>query len=546
MLSDANLIQTIANIGIRLGAAEDLTSLLNTILEEAIRLTNSDGGSLYLLKEDHLEFEIVKNHSLKINYGGPHDPMVPEYFKPIPMNGAIHNVCVWVAQTQRTANIPDVSTNTDFDFSGTRRADQINNYKSVSFLTVAMKDHEAKTVGVLQLINALDNNGVPIPFDTDRQHLVEALSGMAAVAINNYLLQQEMSLLLDSFMSLIAEAIDEKSEYTGEHCRRVPWIVMALAERVHDTRQGPFANVQFTSEDMYELRVASWLHDVGKIAIPEYVVDKATKLETIYDRINEVHIRGDLLRANKREAHLQRQLDAYKDTSLSEEIRQQKIDESAIQLQQEIQEIDEAIVFLEESNIGGEFMDESRQNRVKEIGKWQITRTSKDGTSQFKNLLNGDFIRNLCISRGTLTPEERAIIQNHMQITINMLEKLPFPRHLRRVPEFAGGHHETMIGTGYPRGLRKEDMSVQARMMAIADIFEALTASDRPYKPAKKLSVALEILGGFKKRNHIDPDLFDVFIQEEVYMDYAKEFMAEHLIDSIDKDKLINIQPDPV
>ena len=546
MLSESNLIQTIASIGIRLGAAEDLTSLLSTILEESIRLTNCDGGSLYLLKDDHLEFEIVKNHSLNINYGGPHDPVVPDYFKPIPMNGAIHNVCVWVAQTQKTANIPDVSSNTDFDFSGTRRADQINNYKSTSFLTVAMKDHESKTVGVLQLINALDQYGTPIPFDTKRQHLVEALSGMAAVAINNHLLQQEMSLLLDSFMSLIAEAIDEKSEYTGEHCRRVPWIVMELAERVHATKQGTFAGVKFTPEDMYELRVASWLHDVGKIAIPEYVVDKATKLETIYDRINEVNVRGDLLRANKREANLQRQLEIYKNASLTDEEKAQKASESEQQLQQEIKEIDEAMLFLRESNVGGEFMNEERQNRVKEIGSWEVQRSNPDGELTSKNFLTGDFIRNLCISRGTLTPEERAVIQNHMQITINMLEKLPFPRHLRRVPEFAGGHHETMIGTGYPRGLRKEDMSVQARMMAIADIFEALTASDRPYKPAKKLSVALDILGGFKKRNHIDPDLFDVFIQEEVYMEYAKEFMASHLIDDVNKEALVAIQPDPV
>ena len=546
MLSESNLIQTISSIGIRLGAAEDLTSLLSTILEESIRLTNCDGGSLYLLKDDHLEFEIVKNHSLNINYGGPHDAVVPDYFKPIPMNGAIHNVCVWVAQTKKTANIPDVSSNTDFDFSGTRRADKINNYKSTSFLTVAMKDHESKTVGVLQLINALDQHGTPIPFDTKRQHLVEALSGMAAVAINNHLLQQEMSLLLDSFMSLIAEAIDEKSEYTGAHCRRVPWIVMVLAEKVHATKQGPFSGVKFTPEDMYELRVAAWLHDVGKIAIPEYVVDKATKLETIYDRINEVNVRGDLLRANKREENLQRQLAIYKNTSMTDEEKAQKASESEEQLQKEIKEIDEAMKFLRESNIGGEFMNEERQNRVKEIGSWGLQRSNPDGVIVLKNFLTGDFIRNLCISRGTLTPEERAVIQNHMQITINMLEKLPFPRHLRRVPEFAGGHHETMIGTGYPRGLRKEDMSVQARMMAIADIFEALTAADRPYKPAKKLSVALNILGGFKKRNHIDPDLFNVFIQEEVYMEYAKEFMAAHLIDDVNKDALVAIQPDPV
>ena len=525
-------VSIIADIGIRLGAAEDLTNLLDTILTEAMRLTQADGGSLYLLKENQLEFEIVKNHSLKINYGGPSSQPVPDSFRPITMSGnSIENVCVWVAKTQKTKNIPDISLNRNFDFSGTRRADARNQYSSVSFLTVAMRDHEGKTVGVLQLINALDENRTPIPFESNRQKLVEALAGMAAVAINNHLLRRDLSNLLDAFMSLIAEGIDEKSAYTGGHCRRVPKLVMAFAEKVHGTQTGMFKDLTFTPEDMYELRVAAWLHDVGKIAIPEYIVDKATKLETIYDRIHEVSIRGELL---KRE----REIELLKKSASASE-------EQKIQLQKEyeaeIQKIDETILFLRQSNYGSEFMTDEDIDKIHEIASWDLTINGK--ASPF---LPGDFVYNLTIRKGTLTNEERKVINNHINITINMLNKLPFPDHLKRVPEFAGGHHERMDGRGYPFGLKRDEMSVQARMMAIADIFEALTASDRPYKKAKTLTEALNILGKFKEINHIDPDLFDVFVREEVYLSYAKEFMATDMITYVDKERLIAIEPQPM
>jgi HD-GYP domain-containing protein (c-di-GMP phosphodiesterase class II) len=523
-----DLTLVMANIGISLGTAEDLTSLLDTILTEAMGLTNADGGSLYLIDDDNLQFEIVKNHSLGIDFGGPNKSPVPSYFNPIPLNvGKVQNVCVWVARTRKTANIPDVQTNSDFDFSGTRRADKANNYRSVSFLTVAMTDHEGIPVGVLQLINALDDEGSPISFDKNRQLLVEALAGMAAVAINNSRLRQELSGLLDAFMSLIAGAIDEKSEYTGGHCRRVPDLVMRLAEKVSKTEEGPFSDIVYGPEDMYELSVAAWLHDIGKIVIPEYVVDKATKLETISDRIHEVEVRFEVLKRDVEIEYLHKCLNSN-DVAVREVAKKKYEDR--------VQELDDDLLFIQKTNVGGEFLSDDKIARVVEIAKSNLTINGVE-----KALLSADFVKNLSIRKGTLTNEEREIINNHIVLTIDMLEKLPFPRHLRRVPEFAGGHHEKMDGTGYPKGLKKNDMSVQARMMAIADIFEALTASDRPYKKAKKLSDAMRIMGYFKKDNHIDPDLFDIFVKEEVYLDYANEFMSSDLIDSVDKESLLAI-----
>ena len=529
-LSEQTIIDVLVKVARDLGVVRSSNELLEAIVDDAMSLTNADGGTLYLVKDGALHFEIVRNKSLDIDFGGSGVP-IPDYFHSIPLNkGKGKHVCVNVVESGVTANIIDAYESTDFDFQGTRKMDQATGYRSKSFLAVGLFDHNNFPVGVLQLLNAIDPEvGEVRAFSPEQETLIEALAGMAAISVNNTLLREELEALLESFMQLIAEAIDQKSPYTGGHCRRVPRIVMDLAHAVNDTNEGVMADFTMLAEDFHELHVASWLHDIGKICIPEFVVDKATKLETIYDRINEIQIRFEL---KFRELEMEK-WKAIASGMPAEEAEQEYLEKSA--------SVRDDFAFVEYCNIGREFMKKESVERLNKIAKTKVT---IQGERQ--NILNEEFVYNLSIPYGTLTKEERLTIQKHMTITIDMLEKLPFPKYLKKVPEYAGGHHETMIGTGYPRGLKKEDMSVPARMMAIADIFEALTAADRPYKKAKPLSLAMEILGGFKRRNHIDPDLFDIFVKSGGYLTYAKEFLAPELIDEVDVQALLDIQPLPI
>jgi HD superfamily phosphodiesterase len=308
---------------------------------------------------------------------------------------------------------------------------------------------------------------------------------------------------------VINAAIDDKSPYTGGHCERVPALTMMLAEAVNHCEQGPLRDFNMTERDRYELKIAGLLHDCGKVTTPVHVVDKATKLETIFDRIALVDTRFEVI---KRDAMIElgRESAAYA---------------------QRLAEIEDDREFLRRTNIGGEFMKDADLDRVKTIaGKYRWENASGEKV----DFLTAEELENLTIRAGTLTRDEREVINHHITMTIEMLEALPWPRHLSNVVEYAGGHHERMDGKGYPKGLMRDQMSVQARCMGIADIFEALTARDRPYKKGKTLSEALTILGKFKQNGHIDPDLFDVFMWEKVYEKYAREFMPQEQIDEVD------------
>ena len=527
-------IDKLAEIGFQLSAERDLPTLLNLIIEEGMRITNSDGGTLYLRTEDdRLAFEIMKTKTLGTDWGGVSGTPIPDFIYPVKLymqdgEPNDHMISAHVGLSGETLNIPDAYENEVFDFSGTKAFDSKANYRSKSFLCIAMKNHESDIIGVLQLINAADPiTGEIIPFSEDMQKLIESLASQAAVAITTVRLIEGLESLLESFIQLIADAIDEKSPYTGGHCSRVPALAIMLAEKVNQTKEGPFGDVQFSREDMDELRIAAWLHDVGKITTPEYVVDKATKLETIYDRVHEMNTRFEVIIRDAEIKYLQAVLANP----------EQQADLEAEKLA-EIAAIEDDQQFLNECNTGGEFKADDKKERVLNISKRQIV---LNGEKQ--NLLSDDWVLNLNISRGTLNNDERDKINDHIVVTIDMLEKLPFPKHLKRVPEFAGGHHETMIGTGYPKGLTKSDMSVQARIMGIADIFEALTASDRPYKKGKTLSEAMRIMGFFKADHHIDADLFDVFLSEGVFQDYADQFLDAKYIDEVNVQQYLEIQP---
>ena len=526
-------IGNLSQIGLALSKERDMSKLLEMILLEAKRISNSDGGTLYMMTDDkRLKFEIMMTDSLNFHMGGTSGEEIPFYpVKLYDEKGEPNNsmVAAYVGLSGDTVNIQDAYKAKGFDFSGTKMFDEKTGYHSKSFLTVPLKNHEDEIIGVLQLLNAQKNKSKKIiEFSEDIQGKVEALASQAAVAITNKNLIKDLENLFESFIKLIASAIDAKSPYTGGHCERVPEITMMLAEVVHKTKNGPFADFKLSDQEMYELKIAAWLHDCGKVATPEFVVDKSTKLETIYDRIHEVETRFAALKRDFEIKKLKKELTIERDQSLSTNEKNKKINDLKKDYQKTIRKIKKDLSFIKESNIGGEFMSGDKQQRINEIAQYKWKPNGK-----MQNFLSEDEIYNLTIPRGTLTPEERQVINDHIVITINMLDELPYPKHLKNIPEFAGGHHEKLDGTGYPKGLTKEEMSVQARIMAIADIFEALTARDRPYKKGKTLSQAMRILGFMKDDAHIDVDLFDIFVKQKIYMKYAKGFLEPEQIDEV-------------
>ena len=521
-------LEQLNGIGAALSRERDIDRLLENILEAAKTITGADGGTLYRVTEDHsaLRFEIVRTDSLGIRLGGTAGR--PADFPDLPLRHADGTpndslVAAYAAIHDRTVNIADAYSAQGFDFSGTRAFDQRTGYRSQSFLTVPMRNHDHELIGVLQLINATDGpSGQVREFSEADQSLAESLASQAAIALSNRLLITQLERLFESFVNLINLAIDEKSPYTGGHCQRVPALTMMLAEAADATTEGPLADFRMTERDRYELKMAGLLHDCGKITTPVHVVDKATKLQTLYDRIGLIDTRFEVLKRDAELATLRRQLALRPVVDAHAEMRELQA------LQHEMRALESDREFLRRCNTGSEAMRPEDQQRVRDIGMRREWR-NVDGVQT--HFLTAEELENLTIRSGTLTQAERDTINYHIVATIKMLETLPWPRHLKNVPEYASGHHERMDGKGYPRGLTREQMSVQARMMGIADIFEALTAADRPYKRGMTLSQALGIMGKMRDGGHIDPDLFDVFVREGVYLRYAREFLDPGQVD---------------
>jgi HD-GYP domain-containing protein (c-di-GMP phosphodiesterase class II) len=514
-----NQLEKLIEISIDLSSRMDTGHLLEKILFAAKSITGADGGTLYSIRENSIRMEIVHSSSLNLWLGGKSNQ--PVQFPEIPLynedgSANLANVVSYSYHKKATVNILDAYNDSSFDFSGTKKFDLLNNYRSKSFLSVPFTNHENDIVGVLQLINAIDpETGETIGFDQVSQSFTEALTSQAALVLTKQHLIDDVEAMFESLIHLVATAIDDKSPYTGGHCRRVPELTMLIAEAAHNTTEGYLKDFVMTDADRYELKIAGWLHDCGKITTPEYVVDKATKLETIFDRLELIETRFEVL---KRDAYIK----------MLEQKTANPANSHAFEAayQQEITRIEEDFAFIKKSNTGGEFMTDVDKQHILTIaeGNWQFG-------EKIMPILSKNEVDNLLIERGTLTSTERQIINHHIVATISMLDKIKFPKHLKRIPEYAGGHHERMDGKGYPNGLVREQMPIQARAMAIADIFEALTAGDRPYKSAKKLSQSLAILQKMKEDHHIDPDLYDAFIKQKVYLQYAHKFLAPEQID---------------
>lgn len=529
-------LELLHRIGIALSAEQNKDRLIEMILLEAKGLCNADGGTLYLkTTDDELRFAILRNDSLGLALGGTTGK--PINLPPIPMKDRVtgtpnhKNVASYAGSVRKSVNIPNAYAADGFDFSGTKAFDQRNGYRSQSFLTIPLTNNQGLVIGVLQLLNAKSRaSGEVIAFPLEDQLIVESLASQAGIALDNQLLLDGQKELLESFIKMIAAAIDAKSPYTGDHCERVPVLAEMFAHSLCETRDGTFAGFSLSEEEWYELRIAAWLHDCGKVVTPVHVMDKATKLETIFDRIEVIRTRFEVLR---QQAQIR-----YLECCATAGGREAEPAKAAFE--RELRALADDLAFVEMANIGAEFLSPEKQARLREISQ----RTLSLGSERIA-VLSADELRNLEISRGTLTPEERLVINGHMVQTIKMLRALPFPRNLTRVPEYAGGHHEKMDGTGYPKGIYAGEMSIPARMLAIADVFEALTAADRPYKTAKKLSEAMRIMGFMKQDNHLDPDLFDHFVRSGVYRKYAERYLTPDLIDGVDEPALLAIKPKP-
>lgn len=520
-------IKQLTQIGLALSAEKNISKLLESIVDEARELSNADAGTLYIVDKDNneLRFEILQNDTMNTRMGGTSGnevnlPSVPLYVDGEPNHS---NVSSYVALTGETINIPDVYEAEGFDFTGPKKYDESTGYRSKSMLVIAMKNHENVIIGVLQLLNAQDlETDVVVAFSAEYVSLIGSLASQAAVALTNTQLIQDLNNLLYAFIKSIATAIDEKSPYTGGHINRVVDLTMMIAEKINEIEEGQYKDVFFSEDEIEELRMAAWMHDVGKITTPEYVVDKATKLHTIFDRIHLIETRFDLIAKSIENKHLEKKIKLLQNGKGSESELKCLEDE----LSGDLTGLREGFDFIKARNISGEFMSDENIAQMHEIAKKTYV---VNGLAH--PYLTENEVENLTIRKGTLTDREREVIENHATMSLKMLNQLPFPRKLSMVPEYASSHHEKLDGSGYPRHLTEKDLPLQSRIMAVADIFDALTAKDRPYKKPMKLSQVIKIMGFMKKDKHIDPDIYDLFLNSGLYIEYAKKEMNPEQID---------------
>ncbi|MBF0340508.1 MAG: GAF domain-containing protein [Magnetococcales bacterium] len=571
-------LEQLVQVGIGLSSERNEDHLLDLILVGAMEISGADWGMIYTRNENNqLLIKLIRVNSLNMFLGGKSGrpivfPGLAMYLKDGQPN--LDHIVSRVAHQRITINVDDVTAETDPQYATIRRFDKAVGYRSRSLLMVPLLPRGGEVVGVLQLMNArAPGPDEAYPFTRETQSFVEALSSQAAIAISNQQLIASQRRLMDAFVEVISAAVDAKSPYTGGHNSRVNVLAQMLGEAVNSQSEGPFAEFAFANEEEWrEFRFSALLHDCGKVTTPEAVVDKATKLETIYNRIHEVRTRFEVL---WRDAEIH-----YWQQRAAGEIPVETLDQELAATRQSLQD---DFAFVAECNVGGEFMSEQRVNRLKEIAGKRWLRHFDDwlGISQEEALLRSDKekptlpvedlllsdrpehvvprgdpnpfganpmqfkievpkvlynrgeLYNLCISRGTLTAEDRFKISDHVIQTYQMLSLLPFPKELRRVPEYAGSHHETLNGKGYPRQLTGEQIPIPARILAVADVFEALTACDRPYKKAKTLSEAMKIMSFMVKDGHIDADLVELMKKSGVCESYAKRYLLPEQLDSV-------------
>ena len=504
-------ITKLSDIGRALSGVYDLNTLLEMIVDQARNFTNADAGTLYILEENTLRFQIVQNDSLKIRMGGKTGETIP--FPPVELKES--NVSAYVALKGQSVNIPDVYDTDLFDFTGPKKFDQSMGYRSKSMLVIPMKNHEDDVIGVLQLLNATNPvNKEVIPFSKDYVNLSESLASQAAVAITNAKLISTMSELFEAFVKVMATAIDEKSPVTGGHIRRVANLTLTMAEFINEHDEGIFKEKKFSPDQMYELRIAAYMHDIGKVTTPVEIVEKAKKLQTIFDRIDYVRLRMDYIIQKVKLEGQQKKIEL-----LEKGVNKTELKKDETELNDKIQELQDIRSFINKCNEPGEFLEDDTLDRLKEISR----RTYLDNEGKEQPFLTEDELLNLSIRRGSITETERKKMQDHASVTLRMLKQIPFTKKLKNIPNFAGAHHEFINGNGYPLGLKGDEIPFEGRLMAVTDIAEALTASDRPYKKAMPLETVYRILRSMSEKGELDNDLVELFIDKEIYKIYQEK-----------------------
>jgi len=504
-------IKKLSDIGRALSGVHDLNTLLEMIVDQARSFTKADAGTLYIMEENTLRFQIVQNDSLKIRMGGKTGDTIP--FPPVELKES--NVSAYVAIKGEPVNIPDVYDTDLFDFTGPKKFDQSTGYRSKSMLVIPLKNHENDVIGVLQLLNATNAiNKEVIPFSKDYVNLSESLASQAAVAITNAKLISNMAELFEAFVKVMATAIDEKSPVTGGHIRRVANLTLTMAEFINEHEDGIFKEKKFSPDQMYELRIAAYMHDIGKVTTPVEIVEKAKKLQTIFDRIHYVRLRMDYIIQKVKLEGQQIKIDLLESGAVKTEVEKVEAD-----LNNKIEELKEIRSFINKCNEPGEFLEDETLERLKEISQ----RTYLDNEGEEQPFLTEDELLNLSIRRGSITETERKKMQDHAAVTLRMLNQIPFTKKLKNIPNFAGAHHEFINGNGYPLGLKGDQIPFEGRLMAVTDIAEALTASDRPYKKAMPLETVYRILRSMSEKGELDNDLVELFIDKEIYKVYQEK-----------------------
>lgn len=477
-----------------LSREKDLTRLLDLIVTKARQLTNAEAGSLYIVETDHLSFEVLQNGPMGLYYTKAEQSAPPMPSVPLKKGGRpnVSNVSSCVALSGLPVHIEDLYAPGQREFSGVKDWDRSSGFRSVSMLALPLIGYKDDVVAVLQLINRKDDKTGEIrAFKQSDIHIMSAIASQAAVAIVKVRLIQDLQALLYSFVKAIAWAVDAKSHVTGEHINRVVGLTMQIAQLVDETRTGPFKDICFGEGRMEELRYAAWMHDVGKIITPAHLIDKATRLERYDDGIGLIGQRFEAVKLSLTVDWLTR------------DPGHRPADPGLAAL---LEEVDDAFAFLETCNRRTSPMADQEKRRLDEIR----ARIYRDSTGTSHPWITEDEYQALQIMRGNLTPEERGKIENHALMTKKILDNIEFPKHLARVPELASSHHEKPDGSGYPKGLKGDEIPIEARIMAIADIYEALTAKDRPYKKSLTPAKAEAILEKMKDRDEIDGRLFDL------------------------------------
>ena len=497
-------LETLNKIGIALSSETNLTLLLESIVRETRSFTNADAGSLYLVDQDNgaLHFEVAQNDTLRKQAG-----MKPDTFKPYSLALTKNSIAGYVAITGETLNIPDaydLSPEAGFEFN--RDFDRRNNYRTRSMLLVAMKDTEGKIIGVLQLINSIDSDGKVISFDPSIESLVSSLASQAAVAIKNAQLIEEIKAVFEALIQYSVSAIDARSPFTAGHSKGVARYTMALARATNDTHDGPYAPVSFSTAELEELNYAAWLHDIGKIGVREWVLDKRSRLSeaetaALISRFESIKASAIVETEKKKLVLLQ------KDGGNQKEIRELDRD-----LNSRLKQIEEDLAFIKETNTSN-FLDEPGLKRLKETSKKKYL----DFEGQKRGYLTDFEFENLSVRKGNLTKDEIEEIQSHVIHTENIVDKIPFKGSLKMVPLFAAGHHEMLDGSGYPKQVTSENIPLQTRIITVADIYEALIAKDRPYKRSMDPVRSLAILQEEAAKGRLDKELVRIFIEKKVY-----------------------------